>query len=81
MTSIPGTDIDGEDDAESRRDIPTEEAVGAESRNFGSKNVGPSSSRSKKQAVKKALFQLFAEKVRDHKGLESRWAVMELTCG
>ncbi|KAG2275605.1 hypothetical protein Bca52824_058160 [Brassica carinata] len=40
-------EIDGEDDAESRRDIPTEEAVGAESRNFGSKNVGPSSSRSK----------------------------------
>ena len=33
-------EIDGEDDAESRRDIPTEEAV-------GSKNVGPSSSRSK----------------------------------
>uniref|UniRef100_A0A0D3DNE9 Myb/SANT-like domain-containing protein n=1 Tax=Brassica oleracea var. oleracea TaxID=109376 RepID=A0A0D3DNE9_BRAOL len=49
-------EIDGEDDAESRRDIPTKEAVGAESRrgvptqetdvasesrNFGSKNVGP----------------------------------------
>ena len=48
-------EIDGEDDAESRRDIPTKEAVGAESRrgvptqetdvasesrNFGSKNVG-----------------------------------------
>ncbi|KAL0855594.1 hypothetical protein Bca101_060747 [Brassica carinata] len=30
-----------------------------------------------KKAVKKDLFQLFAEKVRDNKGLESRWAVME----
>ncbi|KAL0687588.1 hypothetical protein Bca4012_087265 [Brassica carinata] len=41
------TDHDDEDDAESRRDVPTQEAVGAESRNVGSKNVGPSSSRSK----------------------------------
>uniref|UniRef100_M4E558 Translocation protein SEC62 n=1 Tax=Brassica campestris TaxID=3711 RepID=M4E558_BRACM len=31
----------------------------------------------RKKGVKKDLFQLFAEKVRDHKGLESRWAVME----
>ncbi|KAG2249407.1 hypothetical protein Bca52824_089035 [Brassica carinata] len=56
------TDHDDEDDAESRRDVPTQEAVGdesrrgvptqetdvaSESRNVGSKNVGPSSSRSK----------------------------------
>ncbi|KAJ4894172.1 translocation protein-related [Raphanus sativus] len=31
----------------------------------------------KQQGVKKDVFQLFAEKVRDNKGLESRWAVME----
>ncbi|KAG2271119.1 hypothetical protein Bca52824_065674 [Brassica carinata] len=31
----------------------------------------------RKQGVKKDVFQLFAEKVRDNKGLESRWAVME----
>ncbi|KAJ4887044.1 translocation protein-related [Raphanus sativus] len=31
----------------------------------------------RKKGVKKDVFQLFAEKVRDHKGLESRWAVME----
>ncbi|CAH8359672.1 unnamed protein product [Eruca vesicaria subsp. sativa] len=30
-----------------------------------------------KQGVSKDAFQLFAEKVRDNKGLESRWAVME----
>ncbi|XP_048635278.1 uncharacterized protein LOC125608810 isoform X2 [Brassica napus] len=30
-----------------------------------------------RQGVKKDVFQLFAEKVRDNKGLESRWAVME----
>ncbi|XP_057953442.1 uncharacterized protein LOC131147845 [Malania oleifera] len=33
----------------------------------------------KKQAAKKDVFQLFAEKVRDHKGLESRWAVLQET--
>ena len=27
--------------------------------------------------MKKDVFQVFAEKVRDNKGLESRWAVME----
>ncbi|KAL1197392.1 hypothetical protein V5N11_011978 [Cardamine amara subsp. amara] len=30
-----------------------------------------------RKKVVKDTFQLFAEKVRDHKGLESRWAVME----
>ncbi|KAL8545153.1 hypothetical protein ACS0TY_005373 [Phlomoides rotata] len=32
-----------------------------------------------KQAVKKDVFQIFAEKVRDHKELESRWAVLQET--
>uniref|UniRef100_A0A7N0UH98 Translocation protein SEC62 n=1 Tax=Kalanchoe fedtschenkoi TaxID=63787 RepID=A0A7N0UH98_KALFE len=32
-----------------------------------------------KQGSKKDVFQLFAEKVRDHKGLESRWAVLQET--
>ncbi|CAH8383147.1 unnamed protein product [Eruca vesicaria subsp. sativa] len=31
----------------------------------------------RKQSVNKDMFHLFAEKVRDKKGLESRWAVME----
>ncbi|KAI9126514.1 hypothetical protein K1719_002110 [Acacia pycnantha] len=34
---------------------------------------------SKKQAAKKDSFQLFAEKVRDHKDLVSRWAVLQET--
>lgn len=34
---------------------------------------------SQKQAAKRDVFQLFAEKVRDHKGLESRWAVLQET--
>ncbi|XP_016458887.1 uncharacterized protein LOC107782517 [Nicotiana tabacum] len=33
----------------------------------------------RKQGVKKDVFQLFAEKVRDHKGLVSRWAVLQET--
>ncbi|GMI97433.1 hypothetical protein like AT3G20920 [Hibiscus trionum] len=33
----------------------------------------------KKQAAKKDVFQLFAEKVRDHKDLESRWAILQET--
>ncbi|KAK4764211.1 hypothetical protein SAY87_013649 [Trapa incisa] len=33
----------------------------------------------KKQAPQKDVFQLFADKVRDHKGLESRWAVLQET--
>ncbi|XP_047316741.1 uncharacterized protein LOC124920321 [Impatiens glandulifera] len=33
----------------------------------------------RKGAVKKDVFQLFAEKVRDNKGLESRWAVLQET--
>ncbi|KAG9131531.1 hypothetical protein Leryth_022055 [Lithospermum erythrorhizon] len=32
-----------------------------------------------KQAAKKDVFQLFAEKVRDHKEMESRWAVLQET--
>lgn len=32
-----------------------------------------------KQGAKKDVFQLFAEKVRDHKGLVSRWAVLQET--
>ncbi|KAJ6964544.1 translocation protein sec62-like isoform X2 [Populus alba x Populus x berolinensis] len=32
-----------------------------------------------RQAAKKDVFQLFAEKVRDHKGLVSRWAVLQET--
>jgi translocation protein SEC62 len=32
-----------------------------------------------KQAAKKDVFQLFAEKVRDHKDLVSRWAVLQET--
>ncbi|QCD78085.1 uncharacterized protein LOC114188707 [Vigna unguiculata] len=33
----------------------------------------------RKQAVKKDVFQVFAEKVRDHKELVSRWAVLQET--
>ncbi|KAL6199718.1 hypothetical protein ACLB2K_029501 [Fragaria x ananassa] len=33
----------------------------------------------RKQAAKQDEFQLFAEKVRDHKDLESRWAVLQET--
>ncbi|KAK9274008.1 hypothetical protein L1049_018822 [Liquidambar formosana] len=33
----------------------------------------------RKQAAKKDVFQLFAEKVRDHKDLVSRWAVLQET--
>ncbi|XP_010519749.1 PREDICTED: uncharacterized protein LOC104799106 [Tarenaya hassleriana] len=33
----------------------------------------------RKQAPKKDVFQLFAERVRDHKDLESRWAVLQET--
>ncbi|XP_027078179.1 uncharacterized protein [Coffea arabica] len=33
----------------------------------------------RKQAAKRDVFQLFAEKVRDHKDLESRWAVLQET--
>ncbi|KAJ4825379.1 hypothetical protein Tsubulata_012533, partial [Turnera subulata] len=33
----------------------------------------------RKQAAKKDVFQVFAEKVRDHKGLVSRWAVLQET--
>ncbi|KAL1547443.1 hypothetical protein AAHA92_23920 [Salvia divinorum] len=33
----------------------------------------------RKQAAKKDVFQTFAEKVRDHKELESRWAVLQET--
>ncbi|XP_031272027.1 translocation protein SEC62 [Pistacia vera] len=33
----------------------------------------------RKQAAKKDVYQLFAEKVRDHKELESRWAVLQET--
>lgn len=32
-----------------------------------------------KQAARKDVFQIFAEKVRDHKELESRWAVLQET--
>ncbi|PPS05428.1 hypothetical protein GOBAR_AA15218 [Gossypium barbadense] len=32
-----------------------------------------------KQAAKQDVYQLFAEKVRDHKDLESRWAVLQET--
>ncbi|KAK6138328.1 hypothetical protein DH2020_027912 [Rehmannia glutinosa] len=32
-----------------------------------------------KQAAKKDIFQIFAEKVRDHKDLESRWAILQET--
>ncbi|CAL5437908.1 unnamed protein product [Camellia sinensis] len=39
----------------------------------------PRRSDSEKQAAKKDVFQLFAEKVRDHKDLESRWAVLQET--
>ncbi|XP_010278967.1 PREDICTED: uncharacterized protein LOC104612993 [Nelumbo nucifera] len=33
----------------------------------------------RKKAAKKDVFQLFADKVRDHKDLESRWAVLQET--
>ncbi|CAL9018294.1 unnamed protein product [Prunus brigantina] len=33
----------------------------------------------RKQAIQKDVFQLFAEKVRDHKDLVSRWAVLQET--
>ncbi|XP_011090026.1 uncharacterized protein LOC105170804 [Sesamum indicum] len=33
----------------------------------------------RKQAAKKDIFQIFAEKVRDHKDLESRWAILQET--
>lgn len=32
-----------------------------------------------KHGAKKDVFQVFSEKVRDHKGLESRWAVLQET--
>ncbi|CAN6919953.1 unnamed protein product [Brassica oleracea] len=79
MTSIPGsdqgedvldtkyTDHDDEDDAESRRDVPTQEAVGDESRRgvptqetdvaSESRNVGPSSSRSKVNKKRSRVVQ------------------------
>lgn len=65
-------DDEDEDDAESRRDVPTQEAVGdesrrgvptqetdvaSESRNAGSKNVGPSSSRSKVNRKRSRVVQ------------------------
>uniref|UniRef100_A0A7N0THH2 Translocation protein SEC62 n=1 Tax=Kalanchoe fedtschenkoi TaxID=63787 RepID=A0A7N0THH2_KALFE len=40
---------------------------------------GTSDTPPRKQGSKKDVFQLFAEKVRDHKGLESRWAVLQET--
>lgn len=33
-----------------------------------------------RQVSKKDVIQLFAEKVRDHQDLESRWAVLQETC-
>lgn len=33
----------------------------------------------RKHGAKKDVFQVFSEKVRDHKGLESRWAVLQET--
>ncbi|CAN8258603.1 unnamed protein product [Cochlearia groenlandica] len=60
--------------------------AGAEKKRVNKRSSGSSSTSVKdsssdsplrKKSVKKDLFQLFAEKVRDHKGLESRWAVME----
>ncbi|CAM8964542.1 unnamed protein product [Rhodiola kirilowii] len=40
---------------------------------------GASDTPPRKQGSKKDVLQLFAEKVRDHKGLESRWAVLQET--
>ncbi|KAG2246534.1 hypothetical protein Bca52824_086162 [Brassica carinata] len=61
------TDHDDEDDAESRRDVPTQEAVGDESRRgvptqetdvaSESRNVGPSSSRSKVNKKRSRVVQ------------------------
>ncbi|KAL2507114.1 translocation protein-related [Forsythia ovata] len=47
----------------------------------GRRSYGESSTETppRKQAAKKDVFQIFAEKVRDHKNLESRWAVLQET--
>ncbi|XP_009617200.1 uncharacterized protein LOC107767895 [Nicotiana tabacum] len=48
-------------------------------RSPGVASNGSNSTPPRKQGVKKDVFQLFAEKVRDHKGLVSRWAVLQET--
>ncbi|EPS60247.1 hypothetical protein M569_14555, partial [Genlisea aurea] len=45
-------------------------------RSYGESSTDPPP---RKQAVKKDDFQIFAEKVRNHKDLESRWAVLQET--
>ncbi|XAR60368.1 hypothetical protein NMG60_11033713 [Bertholletia excelsa] len=48
--------------------------------NGGNRDTGSDTPpRVKKQAANKDVFQIFAEKVRDHKDLESRWAVLQET--
>lgn len=43
----------------------------------GGRDLSDTSSSSKKSAVQKDVYQVFAEKVRDNKQLESRWAIMQ----
>ncbi|XP_010673646.2 translocation protein SEC62 [Beta vulgaris subsp. vulgaris] len=45
----------------------------------GSPQSGGSDTPPKKQSAEKDVYLLFAEKVRDHKDLESRWAVLQET--
>ncbi|GMH10305.1 hypothetical protein Nepgr_012146 [Nepenthes gracilis] len=48
-------------------------------RSAGVTQNGGSDTPSRKQSTGKDMYQLFAEKVRDHKDLESRWAVLQET--
>ncbi|CAO2837324.1 unnamed protein product [Amaranthus hypochondriacus] len=45
----------------------------------GNSQSGGTDTPPRKQAAEKDAYLLFAEKVRDHKGLESRWAVLQET--
>ncbi|GAB4835228.1 hypothetical protein Ancab_000137 [Ancistrocladus abbreviatus] len=48
-------------------------------RSAASNQNGGSDTPPRKQSSEKDVYQLFAEKVRDHKALESRWAVLQET--
>lgn len=51
--------------------------VGAEKKK--SRHASTTDTPPRKQVPKRDVLQLFAEKVRDHKGLESRWAILQET--
>ncbi|GAB4856034.1 hypothetical protein Ancab_024673 [Ancistrocladus abbreviatus] len=48
-------------------------------RSVASTQNGGSDTPPRKQSAEKDVYQLFAEKVRDHKDLESRWAILQET--